>query len=56
MPSPSKAKGNRFERFIVTKAKEFGLNYFGCEIDPDYADFINKNILDFNEIIQRRLP
>mgnify|MGYP003113674643 CR=1 FL=1 len=25
MPSPSKAKGNRFEREIVTKAKEKGL-------------------------------
>lgn len=25
MPSPSKAKGNRFERAIVTKAKEVGV-------------------------------
>lgn len=26
MPSPSKAKGNRFERELVNKAKEYGLD------------------------------
>jgi len=32
-------------------AKEFGLDYFGCEIDPDYADFINKNINENNNTL-----
>ena len=42
-------KGIIFDPFSGTGtalvvAKEMGLDFVGCEIDPDYADFINKNI------------